>query len=326
LRQVLQFYARILIYTARTKNKIFHLLWNNKFQFFDRTFLMLYYKILGKKVVFTAHNVNAGKRDSNDSLLNRFTLKIQYALCDRIFVHTQKMKREMLDDFGVPERAVTVIPFGINNSLPDSNLSPTEARQRLGIAPGERTILFFGNIRPYKGLEYLVDAFNRLDPGKYRLVIAGEAKKGTETYLSDIQLAIDRAGTRPQIIQKLEYISDEETELYFKAADVSVLPYTIVFQSGVLLLAYSFGLPVIATDVGSLAEDIVPGQTGLVCRPQDSEDLARAIREYFGSDLYHSLPSRRQEIRNYALERFSWERVAEITRTVYTDLLLECHS
>jgi D-inositol-3-phosphate glycosyltransferase len=282
---------------------------------------MLYYKILGKKIVFTAHNVNAGKRDSNDSALNRLTLKIQYRIADHIFVHTEKMKRELVEDFGVRERKVTVIPFGINNSVPDTSLTRDEARRRLGIGERERAILFFGGVRPYKGLEYLVDAFNQLSPGNYRLIIAGEAKKGTEKYMSDVQQAISRAGTGASIIQRLEYIPDEETELYFKASDVSVLPYTLVFQSGVLLLAYSFGVPVIATDVGSLSEDIIPGRTGLLCRPRDASDLARAIREYFDSDLYHALDCRRHEIKDYANARYSWDIVGDMTRNVYNKLL-----
>lgn len=324
--RVLAFYVRLIRYVSIAKPRVFHILWNNKLQFLDRTFLMLYYKAQRKKIAFTAHNVNAGKRDSNDSLLNRLTLRLQYRLADHIFVHTDKMKAELLKDFNVPETAVTVIPFGINNSVPNTTLSPAEARQRLGIKPHERTILFFGNVRPYKGLEYLVDAFNQLGPGNYRLIIAGETKKGTEKYVSDIQKAIQRAGTGRRITQTLKYISDEDTEVYFKAADVSVLPYTLVFQSGVLLLAYNFGLPVIATDVGSLSEDIIPGRTGLLCRPRDSKDLARALREYFDSDLYRTLDRQRPEIQNYALQRYSWDRVAKITRSVYTNLLAEYHS
>src|SRR5271170_1158157 len=78
LTKVLTFYARLFRYAATTKSKIFHILWNNKFHYFDRTLLMLYYRMLGKKIVFTAHNVNAGRRDGNDSMLNRLTLKIQY--------------------------------------------------------------------------------------------------------------------------------------------------------------------------------------------------------------------------------------------------------
>jgi glycosyltransferase involved in cell wall biosynthesis len=314
-------YVRIAFYAARAQPKIFHVLWNNKFELFDRTILMLYHKALGKKVVFTAHNVNAGKRDSNDSAFNRLTLKIQYRLADHIFVHTPRMKAELRDDFGVSEHAVTVIPFGINDSMPSTNLTRGEARQRLGLREDDRTILFFGNVRPYKGLEYLVEAFNLLGDDHYRLIIAGEPKKDTAVYMRQIEDAIERAGSRSRIIEKLEFVADDQAELYFKASDVAVLPYTVVFQSGVLFTAYSYGLPVIATDVGSLSEDIAPGETGLLCRARDAEDLARAIREYFESDLYRTLDSRRQGIRNYALARHSWDEVGELTRKVYADLL-----
>src|SRR5437588_2639006 len=162
MRRILRYYLRLIGYAATAKPKLFHILWNNKFEIFDRTLLMLYYKMLGKKIVLTAHNVNAGKRDANDSLLNRLTLGIQYRLADHIFVHTEQMKRELLDEFGVRERATTVIPFGINQSVPDTDLTPAQAKQRLGISAGERAILFFGSIGPYKGLELLVAAFQRL--------------------------------------------------------------------------------------------------------------------------------------------------------------------
>src|SRR5439155_11224811 len=78
--RILSYYAKLILYAATAQPKLFHLLWNNKFELFDRTLLMLYYKLLGKRLVFTAHNVNAGKRDSKDSWLNRTSLKIQYHL------------------------------------------------------------------------------------------------------------------------------------------------------------------------------------------------------------------------------------------------------
>src|SRR5207253_1350086 len=102
-------------------------------------------------------------------------------------------------DFGVPEQAITVIPFGINNSVPNTRLTPAQARERLGIQKDERVILFFGRVRQYKGLEYLVDAFGQLGPGNYRLVIAGEVLKGSEQYVSDIKRAIERAGLESRI-------------------------------------------------------------------------------------------------------------------------------
>ncbi len=325
ISRVLIYYARLLRYATVAEAKIFHILWNNKFQFLDRTLLMLYYKLLGKKIVLTAHNVNAGKRDSNDSLLNRSTLRAQYRLADHVFVHTEKMKRELLRDFGVHERTVSVIPFGINNSAPHTDLSPREAKQRLGIRGDEKTILFFGAIRPYKGLEYLVEAFQLLTVThpEYRLIIAGEPRKGAEQYLDEIQRTINRHVHRGQVLQEIRYIPDEETELYFKAADVLALPYTHVFQSGVLFLGYSFGLPVVGADVGSVREEIIEGRTGFLCRPSDSADLAEAIENYFDSGLFKSLDSHRQQIQEYANAKHSWDIVGDITREVYTQLLRE---
>jgi glycosyltransferase involved in cell wall biosynthesis len=325
ISRVLIYYTRLLRYATVAEAKIFHILWNNKFQFLDRTLLMLYYKLLGKKVVLTAHNVNAGKRDSNDSLFNRSTLRAQYRLADHVFVHTEKMKRELLQDFGVQERTVSVIPFGLNNSVPHTDLTPGEAKQRLGIRDSERTILFFGAIRPYKGLEHLVNAFQQLAAthSEYRLIIAGESRKGAEQYLDEIQRMINGHVSRRQVLQEIRYIPDEETELYFKAADVLALPYTHVFQSGVLFLGYSFGLPVVGADVGSIREEIIEGRTGFLCRSCDSADLAKAIEKYFESDLFKNLDNRRQEIREYANAKHSWDIVGEITREVYTQLSRE---
>jgi D-inositol-3-phosphate glycosyltransferase len=321
--RVLVYYSRLIRYAAIAKPRVFHILWNNKFQFFDRTLLMIYYKLLRRKIVLTAHNVNAGKRDSNDSLLNRLTLRIQYRLADRIFVHTKKMKTELLEDFGVPEQDVTVIPFGINNAVPDTNLTPAEAKERLGIQQGEKTILFFGSIRRYKGLDYLVKALERITTSQsaYRLVIAGEPMKESEDYPNEIRRMVNREGNRERVISRLEFIPDDETELYFKAADVVALPYAHIYQSGVLFLAYRFGVPVIATDVGNFRQDIVEGRTGFLCRPCDSLDLARAIETYFASELHKRISERRQEIRDYANDRNSWDVVGEMTFKVYVELL-----
>jgi glycosyltransferase involved in cell wall biosynthesis len=325
LGRLMMFYVRLLWYAATAKPKIFHILWNNKVQFFDRTLLMLYYKMLGKKVVFTAHNVNAGKRDANDSFINRLTLKAQYRIADHIFVHTELMKKELLQEFGVKSSAVTVIPFGINNSVPNTDLTPAEAKQRLGIEGGMKTVLFFGSIRPYKGLERLVPAFLKVaerNP-EYRLIIAGQVRKGCEQYLQNVLQEVDAHPSRHQVIKKLHFVPDSETELYFKAADVVVLPYVEIFQSGVLFLAYSFGLPAVVSDIGSFRDDVVEGENGFLYDPQDPNSLARTIEKYFASNLYADLDKRREDIRAAALQAHSWETVGRITRGVYEQLLAQ---
>src|SRR5207237_3055538 len=94
-KRVLKYHIQLISYAATAQPKLFHLLWNNKFELFAHTLLMLYYRMLGKKIILTVHNVNARKRDSNDSSFNRLSLKIQYGITDHIFVHTAKMKREL---------------------------------------------------------------------------------------------------------------------------------------------------------------------------------------------------------------------------------------
>lgn len=316
-------YSKLIRYAASAKPRVFHILWNNRFQQFDRTLLMLYYKLLGKRIVMTAHNVNTAQRDGRDSMLNRLTLKAQYRFVDHIFVHTDKMKDELLKQFGVRESAVTVIPFGINNSVPDTSLSSSEAKQYLGIGSDEKTMLFFGGIRPYKGLEYLACAFRNLarEDSRYTLVIAGEPKKEAVKYWQEIEQILNREVGRGRVILRITYVDDADSEIYFKAADVVVLPYTQVYQSGVLFLSYRFGTPVVVTDVGALRNDVIPRETGFVCPPCDAMGLASTIRDYFDSDLYRNLEQRRPCIRAFAQQRNSWVVVAQKTCDVYRKLL-----
>jgi glycosyltransferase involved in cell wall biosynthesis len=319
--RVLSYYLRLVHYATTARPKVFHVLWNNKFEFFDRTVLMAFYRLLGKRIVFTAHNVNAAKRDKHDSRWNQVTLRVQYRLAHHIFVHTERMRTELLEDFGASRQKVTVIPFGINETVPNTEISNGEARQKLKISESDKTLLFFGNIAPYKGLEYLLEAFSELSKTRsdYRLVIAGRPKS-SEEYWSRIQETIRTSPAANRILFKPEFIPDEETEVYFKAADVSILPYTDIFQSGVLVLSYSFGLPVVAADVGSLRDEIVEEQTGFVFKPKDPTDLARRIRQYFESEMYRNLAGTRLTIRRYAQERYSWRKASGLITEVYHEL------
>jgi glycosyltransferase involved in cell wall biosynthesis len=122
---------------------------------------------------------------------------------------------------------------------------------------------------------------------------------------------------REQVILEVRYIADEEMETYFKAADVLVLPYTQIFQSGVLFMSHNFGLPVIATDVGTFRDDIIEGTNGYVCRPNDPEDLAKSIESYFSSELFRNLDERRASIQNSVRLSHSWGTVSKITGDVY---------
>jgi glycosyltransferase involved in cell wall biosynthesis len=321
--RIFRYYRKLLAYAIKARPRVFHIHWNNKFEWFDRTILLLFYRMCGRKLVYTAHNVNIGERDGTDSFMNRLTLRMQYRLVDDVFVHTERMSAALQKGFKVPAEKIHVIPFPMNNTVPDTALDTAMARERLGLRPDERVLLAYGAIAPYKGLEYLVEALTSVarDGVPYRLIIAGGVKKGAEEYWRNVQQAVSQAGMDSLVLTRIEYIPDEETEIYFKAADALVLSYTHIFQSGVLFLGYNFGLPVLAADVGAFKESVVESKTGFIFRPKDSMDLARVIRQFFESDIYRDLPARRKEIRAFAAEQYSWSRAASSILEVYSRLL-----
>ena len=112
--------------------------------------------MLGKKLIFTAHNVNAGERDENDTMINKLTLMFMYNIVDRIIVHTNRMKHQLINDFNVKERKISIIQMGITDIVPKTELTKTQARKKLNLANNDNVLLFFGYIAPYKGLEYLI--------------------------------------------------------------------------------------------------------------------------------------------------------------------------
>jgi glycosyltransferase involved in cell wall biosynthesis len=233
------------------------------------------------------------------------------------------MKKQLVETFGAREKKITVIPFGMYDMVPQSTLTSADAKQRLGLSDSDRTILFFGRIAPYKGIDLLVDAFGRIarQDKSYRLIIAGEPMKESEQQWAHLQQIIEQSPIRQQVCQHTRFIGDDEIELYFKAADVLVLPYTQIFQSGVLFMAYSFGLPVIATDVGSFGRDIIAGVTGFVCKPGNPVDLSQVIEMYFSSDLFRKSDERRTNIQKLIHESHSWDVAAGKTSNVYAELM-----
>src|SRR5436189_5850816 len=116
----------------------------------------------------------------------------------------------MTSEFRISESKVSVIPFVINNTVPSTRLSSAQAKRQLGISESDKALLFFGNIAPYKGLEYLISAFKELlnKDRSYRLIIVGKPK-GSECYWKQVRQGIARSGIRDRVIEKIEYIPDE---------------------------------------------------------------------------------------------------------------------
>ena len=158
-----------------------------------------------------------------------------------------------------------------------------EARQALGIDAQKRTLLFFGLIREYKGLDLLIDAMPLLGPG-YQLVIAGESYGSFDKYKE--QIAVSGCADRIHVFTR--YIDDAEVPRFFSAADLCVLPYRSATQSGITAIALHFEVPLVATPVGGLAESIERPGIGLMAEGISARDLATAIERIWekGPDFY----------------------------------------
>ena len=178
-----------------------------------------------------------------------------------------------------------------------------EASRKLGLDPKRTTILFFGLIRLYKGLDILLEAFEKL-PEDYQLIIAGEPYGSFDRY----QKIIDRIAKPERIHMSLKYIKDSEVSVFFSAADIAVLPYRSATQSGISSVAYHFEVPMIVTDVGGLKETVGDTGTGIVAPECTPQAIMHEIERYFAEpQLKQSFITNIRKEK----ERLSWKSFSE---------------
>ena len=183
--------------------------------------------------------------------------------------HHFTLSQPVFDALGLPNATNLFHPLYDNNVKKPRK---AEAQRRLGIPEGKVVHLFFGLIRPYKGLDVLLQALAQTDDA-HMVVVAGECYGSWEPY----QSAIDALGLGDRVMVHNEFIEDQLVPVYLGAADHVVLPYKAASQSGVTALVLHHDLPVIASDVGDLASTVVPELTGRLVPAGDATRLAEAM-------------------------------------------------
>lgn len=178
------------------------------------------------------------------------------------------------------------------------------ALKKLNLPPSKQYLLFFGLIRPYKGLDLLLEAFGQLKDQlpKLNLIIAGEYYKNQEKYTQ----LLHRYGLKGRTLDVAKFIPDTEVATYFSACDLVVQPYKTATQSGVTQIAYHFDKPMIVTDVGGLSEMCPDGKVGYVVKP-NAEELAKAIHHFFTTANREAIKAGIREEK----KRYSWEILCE---------------
>lgn len=224
-------------------------------------------------VAFLCHNVMPHERSWVDRLLTRFA----FWRAGRFIVHAQAdlaLLRALKPDALIRQGDHPRYAFFGDHGTPDREA----ARRRLDLAPDERVLLFFGYVRPYKGLRHLIDALPAIMRScPCTLLVVGEFYEPKQPHLD--RIAAQGLEQAVRIVDR--YVDNEEVSLYFSAADVVVLPYESATQSGVAQIAFGLGVPVITTDVGGLGQAVAHGRTGLLVPPRDPASLAEAVIAFF---------------------------------------------
>ncbi|HLZ37989.1 MAG TPA: glycosyltransferase [Mycobacteriales bacterium] len=210
-------------------------------------------------VVVLAHNVLPHERRAVDVPLVRALLR----RADAVLAHS--------DDQAALARSLADTPVTVTALAPFPPAPPSGPARPPG-APPTRTLLFFGLVRPYKGLDVLLRAL-AAGPPDVRLVVAGEFWGGT----ADTERLVAELGIEERVELRLGYVPAPEVAALFARADALVLPYRTVTGTQHTWLAFAHGLPVVAARVGTLPEQVRDGVDGLLCDPGDVAGLADAL-------------------------------------------------
>lgn len=287
------------------------------FHFFDVGVLQLgqiaLAKLLMRKVVVTVHDVEGFVEGKGSARL----AKIAYGWADRLIVHNQFSRDELIANLDVEASDVAVIPHGNYRHMYPHLIERGVARLQLGWDDNEKVLLFFGQIKGVKRLDLLLTAFAEVlkTQPSTRLVIAG---KVVDVPFSEYQTRIDALGIAANCTCLIRYIKNEEVPLFYAAADLVVLPYERIYQSGVLLMAMSFARAVVVSDIPGMLEIVRAGETGYVFKNGDVPSLVATLLNGLANDV------EREQIAQRGLrlmdDAYAWPLIGMMTTEIYGEL------
>jgi len=248
------------------------------------------------KVLFICDNVLPHEHRPGDRLFTRYA----FGAVDYFIVQSAAVERDLRTVH--PKAVYRFAPHPVYTIF-GKEMDKQVARRQLGITD-DRVILFFGYIRRYKGLHVLLSAVQEARKTvSLRLLVVGEFYTDQEEYRKQIE----QLGLQDCVTVYAEYVPNDKVAAFFSAADVVVLPYISATQSGITQIAYNFNKPVIASDVGGLAEVVKDGITGIIVPPNEPVRLAQALTEYYHRNLEAAMTPRVIEEKRL----YSWEHFVE---------------
>ncbi len=310
------FYPIIFTVKRLQGYKIFHIHWlsfsislplpySEYISYYYSIFCLMTLKLLGFKIVWTVHDVIPHEKETiNDTNVSKLLSKIA-----KIKIIHSSLTISQMKDMDLNINNTVIIPHGNYNNAYKDIISLSEARKRLNIRPNEFVILFFGLIRPYKGIDDLLVAFEKIKDQNVRLVIAG---KCTDPVL--YRKILD-AKKHNNIDFYEGHVDDNKVSIYFKASDIVCLPFKEITTSGSVLLALSFGKPIIAPRIGALVD--LPTNVGFLYDPTKTDALLHSLTGAVSSKHLDTISTSASKYAN----SLSWDKIAEKTYEVYEDVL-----
>ncbi len=238
---------------------------------------MKFAKRRGIKIVYTVHDLLP--HDTGERLKEAY--RPVYRLADALICHNQLARTRLIEEFGIDPERIWLIPHG--PMFHDSQkVTKEEARTRLGYALGQTLVLWQGIVLPYKGIDFLLDAWQRIESRglNARLVIAGG---GEERWLRGVREKVRELGIEGSVDLQLRFLSVEEVALYYQAADIVAYPYKAITTSGAVMTGLSYRKPLIATNLPSFRELLRDGENAALVEYGDVEKLAGVLRRLIQS-------------------------------------------
>jgi glycosyltransferase involved in cell wall biosynthesis len=264
------------------------------------------------KIAFICHNVIPHE---GGGVLDRRLVLTALRRGDALIVHSEQDRYRLLALLPKANVVKAAIPTYEPLARQATSTYGRDLRRELHVPEGEPVLLFFGFVRPYKGLEYLIQALPRIrERLPAHLVVAGEFWSSREFY----ERFAREFGVEQHITFVDRYLPDEELGPYFELADLVVLPYVSATQSAVAQLAFGFNKPVITTRVGGLAEVVHEGVNGLLVPPQDDAAIADAVVRFFTTDVGARIRARLAA--GGPSDTYSWEDLVRTIEGVVHDL------
>ncbi len=305
------------------KPDILHIHWPNRFMVSNSSLItvikstgficeLILLKLFGIKIVWTVHNITDHEEKSKS--LQLFFNKLLASICNKLIVHCHSAKAEVEKVYG-KGLPIVVIPHGNYIGHYKNTMTISEARNKLGINEEDIVFLHFGYIRSYKGVPELIDTFKKLDCQKVKLLIVGRSRdEKIATYIRNSSKADKR------IIDILEFIPDDDIQIYMNTADIVVLPYKDVLTSGSAILSMSFGKPIIAPRSGCIT-DTIDEKGGFLYSTEIEDGLFESMQHTLSIDRNRKILLDMGKYNLRLMEQFPWGEIGKKTYDIYQECL-----